>query len=105
MALHYFAETALDDLLIAWRHHDDVRSNERATIEQRGSARTALDGARERMHRLRAALYPNPDERSAVVVTALCPALDEVVYLSWSHRDARRPGNLQCPCGELVPLP
>lgn len=105
MALHYFAETALDDLLTAWRHHDDVRGAERASIEQVGAARTVLDQARDRMHRLRSALYPNADERSVVVLTALCPALDEVVFLSWNHRDARRPGNLRCPCGELVPAP
>lgn len=105
MALHFFAETAFDDLLTAWRQHCDVRSSSGVTVEEIGAARSTLDGARDRMHRLRSALYPNADERSVVVTTALCPRLDEVVYLSWLHRDARRPGNLRCPCGDLVPIP
>jgi len=104
MALHYLAESAFDDLLTAWRAHDALRVSSRASVQQLGTSRMALEGARDRMHRLRSALYPNPDELQAVLATALCPTLDEIVYLNVGHRDAQRPGNARCPCGELVPL-
>lgn len=105
MALHFLAEHAFDDLLAVWRRHSDLQHQRSTPIATLGLSRQALDNARQRMHRLRTALYPTVDERDGIVVTALCPVLDEVVHLCWNHRDDRRPGNVRCLCGELVPIP
>ena len=102
MALHFLAEAALDDLLTAWRHYDDVRSLSTPKVSELGSARIQLDEARVRMYRLRSVLYPNNDAKQAVLVTALCSILDEVVHLNASHRVAGHPSDLRCVCGEVV---
>jgi len=105
MALHYLAEAAFDDLLTSWRHHWSVKNSSVATLQQLSVARANLDDARTRMNRIRAAMYPNDDERSATLVGALCPTLDEFVYLSWTHQFGAGSRQLQCPCGELVRIP
>lgn len=102
MALHFLAEAALDDLLTAWRHYDDVRSVDQPVVADLGPARIQLDQARARMHRLRSVLYPNTDEKQAVLVTALCSVLDEVVHLNASHRVMGRSNDFTCVCGEVV---
>ncbi len=105
MALHFFAESAFDDLLVAWRQHWRVQNKAERTIAELGESRTQLEQARTRMNRIRAAMYPNEDERSSTLVGALCPVLDEFVYLSWTHQFGTGSRQLQCPCGELVPIP
>ncbi len=102
MAFHYLADRALDDLLCTWRHYDDVQKSERATIADLGRARMLLDDARERMHRIRRASYPNASELSRAVKVAICPTLDEVVYLGWDDLVPGSPRALRCICGQVV---
>ncbi len=102
--LHYAVESALDDLLCCWRAHQSVVSQPETTIRQRGETRTALDHARDRMHRLRVALYPDADERAAMVNTVWCETLDMAVHLRWTDGDPARPGHFLCPCGLLVAI-
>lgn len=104
MALHYVAENALEDLLTAWRHYDDVRRREERKFSELGRARTLLDDARDRMHRIRAAIHPNAEEHAAAVKIALCPNLDEIVYLSWNNLIPGDRHHLKCICGHLVEL-
>ena len=105
MALHFLAESAFDDLLTAWRQYARVRDMESMTVPQLGKARIELDEARERMNKIRIAMYPSEEERDSSLVVALCPVLDEVVHLSWTHRSGAGSQELHCPCGELVPAP
>ena len=102
MALHFLAEAAFDDLLAAWRHYDDLRSVDKPMVTKLGPARIQLDEARARMYRLRSVLYPTDGEREAVIATALCSVLDEVVHLNASHRVGKNSDQLRCICGELV---
>jgi hypothetical protein len=105
MALHLLAESAFDDLLAAWRTHWRAKNSTRATHMQLGQARIGLEDARSRMKQIRVAMYPNEDERSATLVGALCPVLDEFVHLSWTHQFGAGSRQMMCPCGELVPMP
>lgn len=102
--LHYVLEDAFDELLRCWRHHHRIRTGD-SSLRQQADARIALDAARSRIHRFRIALHPNPIEAEGVIHTVFCPSLDSVVHLNWLHRNALRPGNFDCPCGELVPIP
>jgi hypothetical protein len=104
MALHYLAEAAFDDLLMAWRHHDDLKARPRTAVTRLAASRRSLDEARHRMRRLREALYPTAEEHEDVLVTALCTTLDEVVHLSWQHVHPHRPGAAVCVCGELIAI-
>lgn len=102
--LHYAVEAAFDDLLCHWRAYHDVSARSGATILERGDARIALDKARDRMHQLRVAMYPEVHELEAVVDSIWCETLDMVVHVRWADRDPMRPGNFQCVCGHLVPI-
>lgn len=102
MALHYVAENALEDLLTAWRHYDDVRRTEQRKFSDLGRARVLLDDARNRMQRIRAAVHPTAEEHAAAVKIALCPALDEIVYLSWNNMVPGDKRHLRCICGHLI---
>ncbi len=102
--LHFVVEEAFDDLLCCWRVHHDVVRSPTSTVVQRGEARVRLDKARERMHRLRLAVYPEPDEAASVVDSVWCEVLDVVVHLRWEDRDPVRPGNFRCACGNHVPI-
>lgn len=102
--LHYAVEAAFEDLLTTWRAHHDTVHRRSATVQQRAQARMALDDARQRMHRLRIAMYPEPDEIELVIDSIWCEALDSVVHVRWADRDPMRPGNFQCACGHLVPI-
>ena len=104
MALHYLADLALDDLLTAWRHYDDVRRAERTSCGDLGRARTQLDDARNRMHRIRMATHPSSDEYKSAIQIALCPSLDQVVYLGWNHLEPGGRTHVRCVCGDLLPL-
>ena len=105
MTLHFLAESAFDDLLTAWREHWRVRNHGSATVAQLGKARIALEEARTRMNRIRVAMYPTDEELDGTLVGALCPVIDEFVYLTWSHQFGPGSRQLLCPCGELVPIP
>ena len=105
MALHFLAESAFDDLLAAWREYARVRDMETITVPKLGKARIELDEARERMTKIRVAMYPSEQERDSSLVVALCPVLDQVVHLSWTHRTEPGSHQLHCPCGELIPAP
>ena len=104
MALHFLAEAAFDDLLVAWRHHDDLRRRPKTAVTRLAASRRELDDARSRMRRLREALYPTDEEHEDVLVTALCSGLDEVVHLNWRHAHPHRPGVVVCICGEFIPI-
>ena len=102
MALHYVADRALDDLLTAWRHYDDMRSKPEVKIADLGRARCILDDARVRMNRIRSAMHPNASEQTRVQMVVLCQTLDEVVHLGWDHVEPDDRTNLRCICGHLV---
>ncbi len=102
--LHYAVEAAFDNLLTTWRAHQDIVKRKSTTVQQRASARIALDDARRRMHRLRIAMYPEPDEIELIMDSIWCEVLDSVVHFRWTDRDDRYPGNVRCACGNLVPI-
>ena len=104
MALHFLAEAAFDDLLVAWRHHDDLKRTPKIAVTRLAASRSALEDARSRMRRLREALYPTTDEHEDVLVTALCSVLDEVVHLNWRQVHPHRPGVAVCICGEHIAI-
>ena len=56
------------------------------------------------MNKLRIAIYPEADERDAVVDSVFCETLDMVVHVRWLDRDPMRPGNFRCACGHLIPI-
>lgn len=85
MALHYLAENAFSDLLRAWDNHHRVKHKPRSTVPEKGRSRLELEAARDRMYRLRSAMYPNPEEQEAVLFSVLCDHLDEIVHLGWSQ--------------------
>lgn len=102
--LHYAVEDAFDTLLCTWRKHHDTISKPEATIAEMGEARVALDVARARLHRLRIAMYPEPEEMEAVVDSVFCDSLDMVVHFRWDDRHPDRPGTFLCSCGNLVEI-
>ena len=102
--LHYAVEAAFDDLLCCWRAHHTVLTRRGATLREKADARVALDKARDRMNKLRIAIYPEADERDAVVDSVFCETLDMVVHVRWLDRDPMRPGNFRCACGHLIPI-
>lgn len=102
--LHYVIEDAFDELLRCWRRHHQTCVG-RSTLRQQAQARIDLDAARDRVHRFRVALHPTKVEAESVAQTVFCPSLDSVIHLRWLDRNPMRPGNFDCPCGELVPIP
>lgn len=104
MALHYLAESAFDDLLTLWRHHDELQRRAGVALPVLTASRKSLDCSRQRMRRLRAALYPTDTDAEAELMAILCPALDEVVHLGWTHQTHLFPGTLTCICGERIPI-
>ena len=103
-SLHLVAQTAFDDLLARWRSHHALTCRNDVSVPRLSDSRRKLDIARNRMHALRAAMYPTRSERQEVLATVLCCALDEVVHLNWTRRDPADPTRLQCICGESVAL-
>ena len=105
--LHMVVEEALDELLTQWREHDRLRSivdrGNHVPVTRLAQARHRLDNARNVMHRFRLALYPEDDEREAILHSVWCESLDAIVHLSSAMSHPTRPGNLVCPCGELIP--
>ena len=100
--LHSLVEDAFDDLLTSWREHERRRETPGATSVYLAESRIRLDKARERVHRFRLVMYPDPVELESVAATAFCQTLDAVVHLNWSHRTGAAPGQLTCPCGAPV---
>jgi hypothetical protein len=101
--LHFAVEAAFDDLLANWRAHEH-RQQADTPLAELAESRRALDRARNRMHQLRLALYPEHHECESVVETVWCESLEIVVHLRWSDRHRTRPGNFACPCGHLIPI-
>ena len=102
--LHYSVELAFDDLLCNWRAHEVLNSKSSVPLRERAASRIRLDKSRERMHQLRLAIHPEPDEAESALERVWCDALETVVHLRWVHRHPTRPGNFTCPCGELIPI-
>lgn len=100
--LHYAVQSAFDDLLACWRAYDDAKRRPTAKWSDLGDARIELDRARDRMHRLRIALYPEPRELEAVVESVWCETLDMVVHLRSEDRDPQNPRRYRCTCGHRV---
>lgn len=101
--LHVAVESAFDDLLTAWRAHSDRQRASKVDVVELAASRTRLDKARATMHKLRIAIYPEHIEMESVLKTLWCESLDVVVHLRESNRHLDRPGNLVCPCGQLIP--
>ena len=102
--LHFAVEHAFDELLCCWRAHDVLTARKSATVRQRAGSRQQLDAARRRMHALRIAVHPEPDERNAAVERVWCESLETVVHLRWVDRHMTRPGFFACVCGDLVQI-
>ena len=102
--LHMAVETAFDDLLATWRTHCSRQANPQTAIADLAQSRAALDRARNRMHQLRIAIYPETDEEESIVESLWCETLETVVHLRWVDQDPVRPGNYRCVCGHLVPV-
>ena len=105
VALHYLAETAFEDLLLLWRRHDDLQNSSDVALRVLTASRRELERSRQRMRRLRLALYPSAAEQETELLAVLCPTMDEIVHLGWGHQTPLFPGTLTCPCGERVPIP
>ena len=101
--LHMAVEGAFDDLLASWRAHEHNQAREVSVIELAAS-RDRLDRARNRMHALRTAIYPEATERESIVESVWCESLDVVVHLRWIDRHPVKPGNFICACGHLLPI-
>ena len=98
--LHPALDDAFDDLLLAWRHHEERRSSG-AAIAALAASREALDHARSRVAGLRRALNPEEHEAGEAAMAATCPSLGSTVVLYSADRigdDAFR-----CVCGEVMP--
>jgi len=102
--LHLAVESAFDDLLARWRAHEHVRETRDVGVFDLAASRHALDTARNRMHRLRTAIYPEGTEVESIVEAVWCESLEIVVHLRWSDQHLSRPGNFSCVCGHLVPI-
>ena len=100
--LHFVVEDAFDDLLTRWREHQRRRSLPDAHPGYLGESRIQLDKARDRVHRLRVVMYPNPVEAESVAASVFCDTLDAIVHLNWSHHSQGTRGEFTCLCGETV---
>ena len=100
--LHPVLEHAVDGLLTAWRHYDDV-VRRKAAHRIRVAARTALDVERLAVHRLRRGLHPESRELEEVALSTTCPSLDAPVFVY--HTDLDPAGGFLCPCGAVVSSP
>lgn len=102
--LHFAVDQAFDALLGAWRTHYEVTGDPRTTLQRRAEVRYQLDRARDRMHKLRIAVHPEPDELESVVDKVWCESLEAVVHMRLLDRDPRFPGQYRCACDGLVPI-
>lgn len=102
--LHPIFDEALDDLLVAWRHHEVLRSGARVDHRQLGASRIRLDRARTRVRSFRLAVYPDVVERESAVLSVLCEVLDEMVHLRALDVIRVHGGRLRftCLCGHDV---
>jgi hypothetical protein len=78
--LHPLLEDAFDDLLVAWRHHQERRATAMDTASLAVS-RAALDEVRDRVRRLRTALHPEHHEVEEAAFAVTCPSLDTAVVV------------------------
>ena len=95
-------ESRLDDLLAAWRHHNDLRRR-RAPISDLAAAREVLDRSRDAAYRVRRALNPEPAEAQEALATLRCNWIDDTVFLYGADARWDDPApRLLCICGERV---
>jgi len=106
--LHPDLDAAFDDLLVAWRHHDERRASG-APVPRLFETRRGLDEARDRVRRLRRGLYPEEGEIGEAAFAVTCPSLDAtvVVYAQEVHGGQNQ---YRCVCGAdvahpMAPLP
>ena len=94
-------ESRLDDLLAAWRLHQDVRASN-GTIRDLAQARQLLDETRHDAYRARRALNPEPSEAAEALATAYCDVIDETVFLFATDARWESPRNFMCLCGDAL---
>lgn len=98
--LHPAVEDAIESLLIAWRHFDDL-TRRPVPYPARVEARHGLDVLRSRTNRLRRGLHPEARELEEIALTAQCDSLESPVFIM--HRDFLPDGSsYECVCGSLV---
>ncbi len=98
-------QARLDDLLAAWRYHDDLRKT-RTSIARLASSRSRLDRVRNEIHRLRRGLHPEPGEVEDALASTYCESLGETVFLFAADVDWQVSAErFRCLCGQLVNAP
>jgi len=97
--VHPAFESAIDDLLHAWRNHHDARTRG-APIPELARNRHALDAARERARFLRRRLSPTAEELAAAPLTTTCDVYGEPVVIGYQDIDlAGSVATYMCVCG------
>jgi len=101
--LHRLFVEAFDDLLEAWRAHDDLR-NARAPLPALGESHDRLERARRTVDRYRRAFAPGPRDVEAAAFVVHCSRVDEPVLLY--RRDANHylVPSWQCICGDAIEI-
>ena len=101
--LHPALEQVIDDLLSAWRSHDDIRRSRRTTYAELANSHVALQRARSRAHRLRIALHPYGNDVELIATAVLCDRLDEIVHVSYEQLELGDGWRaFECICGQRV---
>lgn len=102
--LHRLFVEAFDDLLEAWRAHDDLRTAQ-APLSALGESHDRLERARRTVDRYRRAFAPGPRDVEAAALVVHCSRVDEPVLLY--RRDANHFPSVtswQCVCGAAIEI-
>lgn len=102
--LHRLFVEAFDDLLEAWRAHDDLRKAP-APLSALGESLDRLERARRTVGRYRRAFAPGPRDVEAAALVVHCSRFDEPVVLD--RRDARHLASVtswKCVCGDAIEI-
>lgn len=102
--LHRLFVEAFDDLLVAWRAHDDLRKAQ-APLSALGESHDRLEQARRTVDRYRRAFAPGPRDVEAAALVVHCSRVDEPVLLY--RRDAKHFSSVpswQCVCGDAIEI-
>lgn len=94
-------EFRLDELLNAWRVHNDVRTRG-GDLRELAMARQRLDEHRQLAYRTRRALNPEPSEASEALATSYCERIDETVFLFATDAAWEDQVTFSCICGDSV---
>ena len=91
-----------DDLLAAWRRHDEIKRRGAIVSELAGS-RMFLDDLRREVNDIRRSFAPEPAELESVLLTTYCPSYQETVFLYTTDADwvVGEP-RFACACGQLI---